>query len=69
MAETALALASCDPNAVTGLCVYSTTYLNEIGREIRTLDGKNPLGDWKPTVAYVNNLAEIVPGMFEIALG
>ena len=51
MAETALALASCDPDAVTGLCVYSTTYLKEIGREIRTLDGKAPLGDWKPAVA------------------
>jgi hypothetical protein len=43
MAETALALASCDPNAVNGLTVYSTTYLNEIGREIRTLDGKEVL--------------------------
>jgi NAD(P)-dependent dehydrogenase (short-subunit alcohol dehydrogenase family) len=51
MAETALALASCDPNAVTGLCVYSTTYLNEIGRAIRTLDGKHVLSDWKPAVA------------------
>ena len=51
MAETALALASCDPNAVTGLCVYSTTYLREIGREIRTLDGKALLGDWQPAVA------------------
>ncbi len=50
MAETALALASCDPNAVNGLTVYSTTYLNEIGREIRTLDGKEVLRDWKPAV-------------------
>ncbi|MDB5395481.1 MAG: family NAD(P)-dependent oxidoreductase [Rhodospirillales bacterium] len=51
MAETALALATCDPNAVNGLTVYSTTYLNEIGREIRTLDGKEPLRNWKPAVA------------------
>jgi hypothetical protein len=49
--ETALALASCDPRAVTGLCVYSTTYLREIGREIRTLDGRHVLGDWKPAIA------------------
>ena len=46
----ALALASCDPNEVNGLTVYSTTYLNEIGREIRTLDGKEVLRNWKPTV-------------------
>ena len=50
MAETALALASCDPNEVNGLTVYSTTYLNEIGREIRTLDGKDVLRNWKPAV-------------------
>jgi NAD(P)-dependent dehydrogenase (short-subunit alcohol dehydrogenase family) len=50
MAETALALASCDPNAVNGLTVYSTTYLQEIGREIRTLDGKEVLRNWKPAV-------------------
>jgi NAD(P)-dependent dehydrogenase (short-subunit alcohol dehydrogenase family) len=50
MAETALALASCDPNKVNGLTVYSTTYLQEIGREIRTLDGKDVLRNWKPAV-------------------
>jgi NAD(P)-dependent dehydrogenase (short-subunit alcohol dehydrogenase family) len=50
MAETALALASCDPNAVNGLTVYSTTYLQEIGREIHTLDGKDVLRNWKPAV-------------------
>ena len=50
MAETALALSNCDPNAVTGLCVYSTTYLREIGRDIRSLDGKSLLGDWRPAV-------------------
>ncbi len=50
MAETALALATCDPNEVNGLCVYSTTYLKEIGREIHTLDGKEVLRNWKPAV-------------------
>ena len=50
MAETALAFASCDPNKVNGLNVYSTTYLEEIGRAIRTLDGKEVLRDWKPMV-------------------
>jgi NAD(P)-dependent dehydrogenase (short-subunit alcohol dehydrogenase family) len=50
MAETALALASCDPNEVNGLTVYSTTYLQDIGREIRTLDGKEVLRNWKPAV-------------------
>jgi len=50
MAETALALASCDPNEVNGLTVYSTTYLQEIGREIHTLDGKEVLRNWKPAV-------------------
>jgi NAD(P)-dependent dehydrogenase (short-subunit alcohol dehydrogenase family) len=50
MAETALALATCDPSRVNGLAVYSTTYLKEIGREIHTLDGKSVLRDWKPMV-------------------
>jgi len=50
MAETALALASCDPSAVNGLTVYSTPYLKEIGREIHTLDGKEVLRNWKPAV-------------------
>jgi len=50
MAETALAFATCDPNTVNGRVVYSTTYLQEIGREIRTLDGKEVLRNWKPAV-------------------
>lgn len=50
MAETALAFATCDPNKVNGRVVYSTTYLNEIGRQIRTLDGKDVLRNWKPAV-------------------
>jgi len=51
MAETALALATCDPNETNGLTTYSTTYLNQIGRQIQTLDGKSVLKDWKPAVA------------------
>jgi len=51
MAETALAFATCDPNETNGVCTYSTTYLNQIGRPIHTLDGKTVLKDWKPAVA------------------
>jgi hypothetical protein len=50
MAEAALALCTGDPAVVTGLVVYSTTYLEKIGRKIRTLDGSRELGDWKPVV-------------------
>ena len=50
MAETALACPSCDPNQVNGVCTYSTTYLGEIGRKIRTLDGTEELKNWKPMV-------------------
>jgi NAD(P)-dependent dehydrogenase (short-subunit alcohol dehydrogenase family) len=50
MAETALALATCNPNETNGLCTYSTTYLNQIGRQIHTLDGRSVLTDWKPAV-------------------
>jgi hypothetical protein len=37
--EAALALASCDPQTTTGRILYSRPYLEEIGREIRALDG------------------------------
>jgi NAD(P)-dependent dehydrogenase (short-subunit alcohol dehydrogenase family) len=50
MAETALAFASCDPS-VTGHCSYSTTYLEQTGRAIMTLDGKRKLENWKPEIA------------------
>ncbi|HTJ62495.1 MAG TPA: SDR family NAD(P)-dependent oxidoreductase [Alphaproteobacteria bacterium] len=50
MAEAALALCSGDPAQLTGRVVYSTTYLKEIRREIRTLDGRKALGDWKPMI-------------------
>ena len=50
MAEAALALCSGDPARVTGLVVYSTDYLREIGRQIHTVDGRDVLQDWKPAV-------------------
>ena len=50
MAEAALVLCCCDPAALTGRVVYSTDFLREIGREIRTLDGKALLTDWKPAI-------------------
>lgn len=50
MAEAALALCSSDPAGLTGRVVYSTDFLREISREIRTLDGKAPLTDWKPAI-------------------
>jgi len=39
MAEAALALACCDPEKLTGRVTYSLRLLEELGREIRTLDG------------------------------
>ena len=37
--EAALALAVCDPESTTGRLLYSRPYLEEIGREVRALDG------------------------------
>jgi len=51
MAEAALALCMVDPSVCNGRCVYSSEYLAEIGRKIRTLDGKSVLENWKPAVA------------------
>ena len=51
MAEAALALCTVDPQVVSGRVVYSTTYLHETGRPIRTLDGKSLLTNWKPAIA------------------
>ena len=45
MAEAALALACCDPAALTGRVTYSLRLLEELGREVRTLDGREP---WRP---------------------
>src|SRR5215469_9824476 len=50
MAEAALALCTVDPQVFSGRVVYSTTYLHENGRAIRTLDGQDFLRNWKPAV-------------------
>jgi NAD(P)-dependent dehydrogenase (short-subunit alcohol dehydrogenase family) len=42
MAEAALALCSGDPSVLTGRVAYSVRFLEEIGRPIRTLDGRAP---------------------------
>lgn len=43
MAEAALALVTGDPDKLTGRVVYSLRLLEELSREIRTLDGRSPL--------------------------
>jgi citronellol/citronellal dehydrogenase len=40
MAEAAVALCTCDPATMTGRVVYSVRFLEELGRPIRTLDGR-----------------------------
>jgi NAD(P)-dependent dehydrogenase (short-subunit alcohol dehydrogenase family) len=40
MAEAALALCSCDRDALTGRVAYSAKLLAELGRPVRTLDGR-----------------------------
>ncbi len=50
MAEAALALCSANPATMTGRVFYSTDFLTQIGRQVRTLDGRELLGDWKPTI-------------------
>jgi hypothetical protein len=42
MAEAALALCCCDPEKLTGRVCYSLRLLEELGREVRTLDGSAP---------------------------
>lgn len=42
MAEAALALCCCDPEKLTGRITYSLRLLEELGREVRTLDGRAP---------------------------
>ena len=50
MAEAALALCSGAPALVTGLIVYSTEYLEKIGRKVHTLDGRSELTNWVPHI-------------------
>lgn len=51
MAEAALALCTADATELTGRCVYSTGLLAELDRPILRLDGRTPLGEWKPAIA------------------
>jgi hypothetical protein len=39
MAEAALALCCCDPEKLTGRVTYSLRLLEELGRDVLTLDG------------------------------
>lgn len=48
MAEAALALASCNPAQTTARVLQSAIFLREIGRRVRTLDGKSP---WDGTIS------------------
>jgi NAD(P)-dependent dehydrogenase (short-subunit alcohol dehydrogenase family) len=43
MAEAALALVVGDPEKLTGRVTYSLRLLEELGREVRTLDGRSAL--------------------------
>lgn len=51
MAEATLALCTVDPAVFNGQCVFSGEYLAQIGRKVRTLDGRAVLENWKPAVA------------------
>jgi citronellol/citronellal dehydrogenase len=48
MAEAALALCTGDPRALTGRVAQSLSLLVELGRAVRTLDGKGLLQGWQP---------------------
>ena len=48
MAEAALLLCTADPAKVTGRVAYSLPLLKEMGRPVRTLDGRELLDGWQP---------------------
>jgi NAD(P)-dependent dehydrogenase (short-subunit alcohol dehydrogenase family) len=48
MAEAALALCTGDPKVLTGRVTYSLSLLVELGRPVRTLDGRSLLAGWQP---------------------
>jgi citronellol/citronellal dehydrogenase len=48
VAEAVLALCQCDPGSVTGRVAYSLPLLVELGRAVRTLDGRALLPGWQP---------------------
>jgi NAD(P)-dependent dehydrogenase (short-subunit alcohol dehydrogenase family) len=47
-AEATLALCTCDTRVVTGRVAYSLSLLVEMGRPVRTLDGRRLLPGWQP---------------------
>jgi len=48
MAEAALALATADPEVLTGRITYSLELLEQLGRPTMDLDGHTELADWSP---------------------
>ncbi len=48
LAEAALALCSGDPRKLTGRVAYNLSLLVELGRPVRTLDGRALLPGWQP---------------------
>ncbi|GAA3146761.1 SDR family NAD(P)-dependent oxidoreductase [Planomonospora alba] len=48
IAEAALALCTGDPGTLTGRIAYTLSLLAELGRPVRTLDGRAPLPGWQP---------------------
>jgi NAD(P)-dependent dehydrogenase (short-subunit alcohol dehydrogenase family) len=51
MAEAAVALCTADPTTMTGRVVYSVRFLEELGRPIRTLDGRALYTKSPPTIS------------------
>jgi citronellol/citronellal dehydrogenase len=48
VAEAVVALCECDQATVTGRVAYSLPLLVELGRPVRTLDGRSLLAGWQP---------------------
>jgi len=48
MAEAALLLCTSDPSKVTGRVAYSLPLLKELGRPVRSLDGRQLVEGWQP---------------------
>jgi citronellol/citronellal dehydrogenase len=56
IAEAALALCTSDPRLVTGRVTYSLSFLAELHRAVRTLDGRHLLDGWQPDQIEVGRL-------------
>lgn len=48
MVEATVALCTCDPKVLTSRVAYSIPLLDELGREVRTLDGSARFAGWQP---------------------